>query len=104
MSISQTTLGRKSMDGALPPAWPYTASMALVSALVATTFAIGAYVNAGENIPIAAFLSAVTLAYATTPPYTLHLSLRTTYVQGPKRPKAAETSTAPEGGTSPRTE
>ena len=90
--------------GNQPNPWPYTAGMAAVSAMIASVFILGAYVNASENVPMAAFLSAVALAFVTIPPYILHRTLRTTYVRRRKRPTAPEAAAALEGGTATWTE
>ena len=58
--------------------WPYTIAMGTVSTLIASVFALGAYVNASQNLYMAIFLGAVTAAFVFIPPWVMHKSIQST--------------------------
>ena len=49
MSISQTTLGRKAMDGARPAIWPCTLAMFAVSIIICSVFISGMVPTSAET-------------------------------------------------------
>ena len=104
MTSNEIVRNRTRRGGNQPSPWLYTAFMAAVSGLIASVFSLGAYVNASENVPMAAFLSFVTLAFVTIPPFALHRSLRTTYVRRRQPQTAPEPSAALKGPTANGTE